>query len=291
LGEVIAPERQELDLASAAQIEHSLDCLSPELIVNCAAYTAVDRAQEEAELAFAVNARAPEIMARWAAGRIVPIVHFSTDYVFDGSGTRPWTELDQPRPLSVYGCSKLEGEKGVRRSGAPHLVLRTSWVYGAAGKNFLCNIAGLALARRELRVVADQIGAPTSAALVAAFAAELIEQHSANLAAGFAKADGLCHLATTGLTSWHGFASAIVDGLRCRGVPLACQSLLAIATTEYPAQAVRPLNSRLSLERLSTTYGLVPPHWHAALDTELDKYVQSHKSAASLNESCDGELG
>ncbi|HEY5126101.1 MAG TPA: dTDP-4-dehydrorhamnose reductase [Bradyrhizobium sp.] len=273
LGEVIAPGRADFDLALPESLPSGLDRIRPDLIVNCAAYTAVDLAEDEVDVAFTVNAKAPATMSAWAAARAAPMLHISTDYVFDGSGTRAWSEVDPTRPLSVYGRSKLEGENAVRNSGAPHLVVRTSWVYAATGKNFLRTIVGLALARPELRIVADQMGAPTSAETIAGLLTELIERHRADLPAGFGRADGLCHLTAQGTTSWHGFASAVVDGLRCRGLAPACRMIAAIGTVEYPTRAVRPRNSRLSLERLGAVYGLVPPHWHAGLEAELDKYV------------------
>jgi dTDP-4-dehydrorhamnose reductase len=278
VGDVIAPGRADLDLAAPERIEASLTKIRPELIINSAAYTAVDRAEDETELAFAINAAAPAALAAWAARHATPLLHFSTDYVFDGSGTRPWTEDDAPRPLSAYGCSKLAGEIAVRRSGAPCLIVRTSWVYAAQGTNFLRAIARLAATRPQLRVVADQMGAPTAAETVANLVGRLIEQHRSDLSGAFAKADGLCHLTASGSTSWHGFACAIVDGLRERGVALACQSIVPITSTEYPTKAVRPINSRLSFERLASVYGLTPPLWQAALGPVLDEYVAgSHR--------------
>ena len=162
---MIVTDRRTLDLSQPRSIASVLDRLAPELIINTAAYTAVDQAEDEKELAEIVNAEAPGIMARWAAERRVPLIHFSTDYVFDGSGDRPWREEDQPRPLSAYGASKLAGEEAIRRAGGDSLIVRTSWVYAAKGKNFLRTIARLARERPELRVVDDQIGAPTSTAL------------------------------------------------------------------------------------------------------------------------------
>jgi dTDP-4-dehydrorhamnose reductase len=275
VGDVIAPVRANLDLAAPERIEASLTEISPDLIVNCAAYTAVDRAEDETELAFAINAAAPAALAAWAARHATPLLHFSTDYVFDGSGTRPWMEDDPPRPVSAYGRSKLAGEIAVRQSGAPHLVTRTSWVYAARGTNFLRTIAGLAATRPQLRVVADQIGAPTAAETLAALVGQMIEQHRSDLSGAFAQAEGLCHLTASGSTSWHGFACAVVEGLRERGVALACQSVVPVSSAEYSAKATRPLNSRLSLKRLAAVYGLTPPSWQAALGPVLDAYVAS----------------
>jgi dTDP-4-dehydrorhamnose reductase len=273
LGEVIAPDRNSLDLAVRVQIEDALARFEPELILNCAAYTQVDQAEDELERAHAINAAAPAILAEWAARHSVPLVHFSTDYVFDGSGLRPWTERDEPRPLSAYGRTKLAGESAVSGSGAPHLIVRTSWVYAAQGRNFLRAIAARALEKPELQVVSDQFGAPTSASLIADALAQIIARHRSDLPSGFARAHGVCHVAASGETSWHGFAYAIVEGLRERGVPLACRSIVPVATADYPAKAARPLNSRLSTERLAAVYGLVTPHWRAALVPVLNEYA------------------
>jgi dTDP-4-dehydrorhamnose reductase len=275
MGTLAAPDRVTLNLTAPSSISSALDDLRPELIVNCAAYTAVDRAEDERDEAFSVNAESPAAMAAWASERSVPIIHLSTDYVFDGNGERPWSEDDVPRPWSVYGRSKLQGEEAIRRAGAPHLILRTSWVYAAHGKNFLRTIAAVAVSKPELSVVADQVGAPTSAETIASATAHVIERYGGRLTDAFARAGGVCHLAAQGTTSWHGFASAIVDGLRCRGRTLACRAINAISSSDYPTKARRPHNSRLSLERASEVFGLRTPHWHVALEHELDVLVGS----------------
>ncbi len=217
--EILAPRRKELDLSQPGEIAVALDHFRPELIINPAAYTVVDQAEDEPDLAMLVNAEAPAELARWAARNNAPLIHFSTDYVFDGSGETPWREVDFCRPLSSYGRSKWEGEKAIQVSGASHLIIRTSWVYAAQGTNFLRTMARLAREREELRVVADQFGAPTSAPSIAeAVLAMLARRTSAReLAADFAAAQGLVHLANSGTTSWHGFACAIVDGLKGEG--------------------------------------------------------------------------
>jgi dTDP-4-dehydrorhamnose reductase len=266
---VIAANRDLLDLSRPTAIVGRLDALAPDFIINPAAYTAVDRAEDEHELAHRVNAEAPGAMAQWAAGRGVPLIHFSTDYVFDGSGTRPWREDDPTGPLSVYGASKLAGEEAVRAAGGPHLIVRTSWVYAAQGANFLRTIARLARERTELRIVADQFGAPTSARLIADAVAGIIDGGS--LADRLAVAGGLVHLAAAGETSWHGFATAIVAGLRARGVALAATRIVPIATADFPAKAKRPANSRLDLARLENVFRIGPPAWDAALAAELDR--------------------
>ena len=269
-GTIIAADRTLLDLARSDEIPAALDRMAPDLIINPAAYTAVDRAEDEAALAFRVNGEAPGALARWAAGRAVPLMHFSTDYVFDGSGARPWREDDPTGPLSVYGASKLAGEDAVRAAGPPHLVIRTSWVYAAQGANFLRTIARLARERAELRIVADQFGAPTSAALIADAVSRIVATNGAALAERFAAAGGLVHMTASGETNWHGFATAIVDGLKARGVALAATRVTPIATADYPTKARRPANSRLDLTRLRHAFGVTTPPWDDALKPELD---------------------
>ena len=268
---IIAADRAALDLSRPAELPTKLDALAPDLIVNPAAYTAVDRAEDEVALAFRVNAEAPEVLARWAADHAVPLIHFSTDYVFGGQGERPWLETDPPHALSTYGASKLAGENAIRRIAGPHLIIRTSWVYAAQGANFLRTIARLAREREELRIVADQFGAPTSAAIIAEAVSLILAR--TNLAAAFSDAGGLVHLAASGSTSWHGFATAIVEGLRGRGVPLAVQRVVPIATNDYPTKATRPYNSRLDLSRLASAFAVVPPSWAVGLESELARFV------------------
>lgn len=269
---VISADRAALDLTKPRQMALRLDELAPDMIVNPAAFTAVDRAEEERDLAFLVNATAPGILARWAARRGVPLIHFSTDYVFDGRGSRPWQETDDAGPLCVYGASKLAGEIAIQRAGGPHLIIRTSWVYASQGGNFLRTIMRLAEEREELRIVADQVGAPTSAAIIADAVAAMVSR-TTDLSRDFAEAGGLVHLAASDVTSWHGFATAIVAGLRARGVPLSVERIVPIASAEYPTMASRPLNSRFDLSRLSQSFGIVPPSWIVGLNDELDRVV------------------
>ena len=268
---VVAAPRAVLDLAQTETIASGLDQIAPDLIINPAAYTAVDRAEDERELAYRINGEAPGNIATWAASRGVPLIHLSTDYVYDGSGERPWREDDATRPLSVYGASKLAGEDAIRAANGPHLIVRTSWVYAARGTNFLRTIARLAAERPELRIVADQIGAPTSAQVIADGIATIVTKHTSDLPRQFAAANGLVHLATSGETSWHGFASAIVDGLKARGLPLKAQAIVPIRTEDYPTKAKRPQNSRFDLSRLRNLFGISPPPWNEALDRELDR--------------------
>ncbi|MBW7961795.1 dTDP-4-dehydrorhamnose reductase [Bradyrhizobium sp. BR 10261] len=271
---VLTPGRDAFDLSRPETLSARLDALAPDLIINPAAYTAVDKAEDEAALAFVINGDAPAAMARWAAARGVPMVHISTDYVFDGSGDRAWREDDPTGPLSVYGRSKLAGESAVRSAGGPHLVVRTAWVYAAKGANFMRTMIRLASERDSLRVVSDQWGTPTTARTIASVLVEILARREADLSDVFARANGLIHLTNSGSTSWHGFASAIVEGLRTRGVPLKAAEVLPIATKDYPTKATRPANSRLDLTRLNEAYGLVPPAWERALAEELDAHLE-----------------
>jgi dTDP-4-dehydrorhamnose reductase len=271
MGEVLAADRSILDLGRPEAIAAILDHLGPSIIVNPAAYTAVDKAEDEPALAMAVNARAPGAMARWAAARAVPLIHFSTDYVFGGAGEPPWREDDAPEPLCVYGATKLAGEGEIRAAGGSFLILRTSWVYAARGNNFPRTIARLARERKELRIVADQVGAPTSAGLLADAVAGIIAGGPDHLRQCCAQAGGLVHLTASGETSWHGFACAVVDGLRERGCDLAVERLIPIPSEEYPTRAKRPHNSRLDLGRWRAVFAQPPLPWQAALAPVLDE--------------------
>ena len=276
---VLAADRSVLDLAAPQTIAGTLDRLAPDIVFNPAAYTAVDKAEDEPELAMRVNAEAPGVMARWAAARDVPLVHFSTDYVFDGSGERAWREDDAPQPLSVYGATKLAGENEIRAARGTFLIVRTSWVYAAEGKNFLRTIARLARERSELRIVADQIGAPTSAALIGDVVAGMLSEGMETLRGFCAHAGGLVHLAASGETSWYGFACTIVEGLKARGVTLAVERIVPIATDDYPTKARRPRNSRLDLARMQAIFGIAPPPWQNALSPELDRLARELTTA------------
>lgn len=280
-GTVLEADRQTLDLSRTGAISGVLDRLAPDLIVNPAAYTAVDRAEDERELAYRINADAVAQIAAWSAGRRVPLVHFSTDYVFDGSGERPWHEDDPTNPLSVYGASKLAGETAIRAAGGPHLIVRTSWVYAARGTNFLRTIAKLAQTRKELRIVADQIGAPTSARAIADVVCAIIRGNSADLPRAFARCSGIVHVACAGETSWHGFATDIVRGLQQRDVRLEVENVVPIGTSDYPTKAARPKNSRLDLTRLRDVFGVTTPHWRDALATELDELARELAAATT----------
>jgi dTDP-4-dehydrorhamnose reductase len=268
-GSVLAPKRDAFDLSRPETLTRALDAARPELIVNPAAYTAVDRAEDERELVFRVNAEAPAVMAKWAARHGVAMVHFSTDYVFDGSGMAPWREDSEPNPLSVYGASKLAGDEAVIAVAPVQLIVRTSWVYAATGANFLNTIIRLAKEREELGVVADQIGAPTSARVIAEAVSEVVRAVEPDIGEGLRRRGGILNLACTGETSWHGFAGAIVDEARARSMALKCERIVPIRTEELPNRAKRPANSRLSTQRIAEVFGIVPPPWRDALAREL----------------------
>lgn len=268
-------DRADLDLSKPDTIPAILDKIAPDLIINAAAYTAVDRSEEEPALAHRVNAEAPGAMAQWCASHDVPLIHFSTDYVFDGHGTRPWSEDDSSRPLSVYGASKLAGEERVRAAGGCSLIIRTSWIYAASGANFLRKIAELATAREELRVVVDQIGAPTSAALIADSLRHMLASGLPAFRKGANEAHGLVHLAASGEASWYDFATRIVEGLKSRGIRLVTERVVPVRTEDYPFRAPRPLNSRFNLGRLRAVFGITPPHWQEGLHPELDKLARA----------------
>ncbi len=267
LGEVIAADRSRLDLADSAVIRRSVDAIAPDLIVNPAAYTAVDKAESEPELAHVINAVAPGELAQAAATRGIPLVHFSTDYVYDGRKPGAYTEADAPNPLGVYGATKLAGEQAVQRAGASHLILRTSWVYGLRGRNFLLTMQRLARERDTLAVVDDQFGAPTWSRLIAEATALAIARWLDRPDPG-AKS-GIYHLSCGGRTSWHGFTAAILAHLAGSEAKLA--RLTAIPTSGYPAPAARPANSQLDCGKLAATFGVRLPDWKTALALCLDK--------------------
>ncbi|MFF5864213.1 dTDP-4-dehydrorhamnose reductase [Pseudomonas sp. NPDC012596] len=259
LGELHLLGRQHLDMALPEALREPLRKLAPGLIINAAAYTAVDQAESEPDTAFAINAEAPRVLAEEALRLGAPLIHYSTDYVFDGAKAAPYTEKDVPNPLGVYGRSKLAGEQAIAAVGGDHLILRTSWVYSLYGRNFLLTMQRLLQEKPQLRVVDDQVGAPTWAATIAASTRALVERWQA----GEAGAWGTYHLTAQGETSWYGFAQAIGEQLKARGLP--CAELLPIASSEYPTPARRPLNSRLDCSRLAGEWGIQLPHWQQAL--------------------------
>jgi dTDP-4-dehydrorhamnose reductase len=272
LGEVVAPHRGtaglHVDFSQPEALADTVEAVAPDVIVNAAAYTAVDRAESEPALAEAVNARAPAVLARAAAARGLWLVHYSTDYVFDGSGDAPRDEDAPANPLSVYGRTKLGGEQGIAASGCRHLVLRTSWVYGARGGNFAKTMLKLAATRERLKVVDDQIGAPTGADLLADVTAHMIAAVLREPALA-----GLYHVAPSGQTSWHDYAAFVFDEARRRGARLALvpDGLQRIPAREYPTPAARPLNSRLDTRRVRERFGLHLPPWQAGVARLLDE--------------------
>ena len=259
LGELIVLGRDELDLSQPEHIREHVRAHKPDLIINAAAHTAVDKAESEPELAFAINATAPGVFAEEAAALGIPLIHYSTDYVFDGTKPAPYTEDDTPNPLGVYGQSKLAGERAIAATGAQHLILRTSWVYSAHGKNFLLTMQRLLQERPELGVVADQIGAPTWAGTIARSTRALIERWRT----GQAGAWGVYHLTAQGETSWFGFTQAIAEPLIAADKP--CAALKPIPASAYPTPAARPQNSRLDCSRLGREWGVTQPDWRTAL--------------------------
>ncbi|MBK4997442.1 dTDP-4-dehydrorhamnose reductase [Pseudomonas sp. S37] len=259
LGELHVLGHQQLDLAAPERLRTTLRQLAPKLIINAAAYTAVDQAEQEPERAFAINADGPRLLAEEAARLDAPLIHFSTDYVFDGNKPTPYTENDVPNPLSIYGQSKLAGERAIAAVAGKHLILRTSWVYSQYGRNFLLTMQRLLQEKPQLRVVDDQIGAPTWATTLATSTRTLIERWQS----GEAGAWGTYHLTAQGATSWFGFAQAIGEHLKARGQP--CAELLPIPSCEYPTPARRPLNSRLDCSRLAHEWQISLPHWQQAL--------------------------
>ena len=259
LGELIVLGREQLDLAQPDQIRRQVQNLRPDLIINAAAHTAVDLAESEPQAAFAINAIAPGILAEEALALDIPLIHYSTDYVFDGLKAGPYNEDDTPNPLGVYGKSKLAGEQAIKDVQGKHLILRTSWVYSNHGRNFLLTMQRLLQEKPELRVVADQIGAPTWAGTLANSTLALIEHWQAREVANW----GIYHLTAQGETSWFGFAQAIGEALRQQGKP--CAALFPIPSSDYPTPAARPLNSRLDCSRLQRDWGVSQPDWQTAL--------------------------
>lgn len=257
---LVAPDRDALNLANPDNIRSTVRDCRPTLIINAAAYTAVDRAENEADLAMAVNGVAPGILAEEAKQLNATLVHYSTDYVFDGSKSGAYTESDIPNPLSVYGKTKLAGEQAVRAVGAAHYILRTSWVYAAEGANFVNTILRLARERPELRIVDDQTGAPTWARAIAVMTLQMLNAGRDNAN----PQHGLYHLTASGAVTWCGFARAILDEAQkiSGAVP---PKLTPITTADYPLPARRPANSRLDTTRLTSTFGITPAPWQTML--------------------------
>ena len=271
--EVLARERGELDLADPASIREGVRAARPDVIVNCAAYTAVDRAETDREAARAVNAVGPGVVAEEARRCGALLVHFSTDYVYDGSKPAPYVEADAVNPLSVYGATKLDGERAVGAAGAAHLILRTRWVYGPRGRNFLFTLLRLGRERPELRVVDDQKGAPTSSRALARGVREILDRGgdmdeiSREEVDRVSAASGIYHATAAGATTWFGFAQAIFEEMtRQRRLDFAAPRLVPIATRDYPTPARRPANSVLSNARLQAAFGVAIADWRSGLE-------------------------
>ncbi|MEO3712141.1 dTDP-4-dehydrorhamnose reductase [Roseateles flavus] len=271
LGEVLAPGRaQGADLAEPERLEALARALAPDAIVNAAAYTAVDKAESEPALARLVNTESVARLARVARERQALLLHYSTDYVFDGSGDRPRDESAATGPLSVYGQTKLEGEQAIQASGCTHLILRTSWVHAARGGNFAKTMVKLAREREQLRVIADQIGAPTGAELLADLSVQALRATLADPGR-----QGLYHATAGGETSWHGYARLVLEQAQALGQVLKVrpQDVEAIPTTAYPTPARRPLNSRLDCRKLCAQFGLRQPPWQDGVRRMLDEVL------------------
>lgn len=293
LGEVIAvgrnsatPSRVDfplsMDLTKPDSIRKVVRDVEPQLIVNAAAYTAVDKCEEETEVAMRVNGTAPGVLAEEAKRINCGLVHYSTDYVFDGSGTRPWSEEDVPAPINVYGQSKLAGEDAIRASGVSHLLFRVSWVHGVHGANFVKTMLRLAAERRELSIINDQVGAPTSARVIADLTSQVLAQTHRDLAGDWKERGGTIHLTCQGETNWHEYASEIFRQARERGLSLAIQNVKPIPSSDYPVPATRPLNSRMSCQRFAERFGLTPPTWQTALWHVMEELIRLNPADQAL---------
>ncbi|MDF5725625.1 MAG: dTDP-4-dehydrorhamnose reductase [Rhizonema sp. PD37] len=281
LGEVITAGREvsspglHMDLAQPDTIRHVIREVQPDLIVNPAAYTAVDKAETEPDLAMAVNGTAPGVIAEEAKLIGAGIIHYSTDYVFNGTQAKPYTEEDEPDPQNIYGKTKLAGEKAIQAVNVPHLIVRTSWVYGLRGKNFLLTMLKLAREREELKVVDDQVGAPTWSRMIAESTANILSQGTEDLVGFLSSNSGIYHLTATGQTSWYGFAKAIFEydpNLSQQKL----KNLVAIPTDQYPTPAKRPAYSSLDTHKITSTFGFYLQYWQSNLElclTEIPEKI------------------
>ena len=274
LGDLIALDFDSTDFSAdfsrPETLAETIQAIRPQIIVNSAAHTAVDKAESEPDLARTINATAPGVLAREAASRGAWLLHYSTDYVFDGSGNKPWVEDSPTGPLSVYGRTKLEGEQAIRASGCRHLILRTSWVYAARGGNFAKTMLRLAKERDQLSVIDDQIGAPTGAELLADLSA-----HALRCALQRPEVAGTYHAVAAGETSWHGYASHVIDFARRAGQPINVEraAISAVPTSAFPTPAKRPGNSRMATDKLRGTFGVTLPDWRVGVDRMLTEVL------------------
>ena len=275
LGDLVAldADSQNLcgDFTNPEGIAQTVRAVAPDIIVNAAAHTAVDQAESEPELARTINALASGVLAQEAKRSGAWLIHYSTDYVFDGSGDKPWQETNPTGPLSVYGKTKMEGEEAIRATGCQHLIFRTSWVYAARGGNFAKTMLRLAQERDFLSVINDQIGAPTGADLLADISAHAIRTALCNPDVG-----GLYHLVAGGETSWHGYASFIIDFARQDGIEIKVtpEAIQPVPTSAFPLPAPRPKNSRLDIQKLKNTFGLNLPHWQSGVARMLTEILE-----------------
>jgi len=272
LGDVLSLERGSTlacgDLTQPRALVEGLQKYRPDVVVNAAAYTAVDQAESDADLAHVINASAPAALAQMCQALGALFVHYSTDYVFDGAGDAPWTESSVPAPLNVYGQSKWAGEQAIVASGCNHLIFRTSWVYAARGGNFAKTMLRLAKERETLRVIDDQFGAPTGADLIAD-----VTSHAIKAVKAEPKKQGLYHLAASGVTTWHGYAVHVIERARSQRLELdwRVKQIEAVDSAAFITAATRPLNSRLDTQRLQQAFGLSLPPWQAGVDRMLDE--------------------
>jgi len=274
LGEVIALNSESseycADFTNLAGLAQTVRSIAPDIIVNAAAHTAVDKAESEPELVRTINALATGVLAQEAKRSNAWLIHYSTDYVFDGNGQKPWLETDATAPLNVYGATKLEGEQLIRQSSCKHLLFRTSWVYGARGGNFAKTMLKLARERDSLNVINDQIGAPTGADLLADITA-----HAIRTAQSRPEVAGLYNLVAAGETSWHGYASFVIEHARRMGIAIKVpnDAIKPVPTSAFPTPARRPLNSRLDTAKLQHTFALHLPHWQAGVERMLTEVL------------------
>ena len=281
-GTVIPADLPDFDFLNPQAIRRFVTDCKPHWIVNPAAYTAVDKSEDEPELAYAINAEAPRVLGEVAAELGIPVIHFSTDYVYNGSGTKPWVETDEPGPLGVYGSSKLAGDRALADSGAAHLIFRTSWVYGTRGKNFLLTILRLAQEKQELRIVDDQYGAPTWSRDLARLVTHVmgeISRRSMETGASAAETlranQGVCHAVNSGETTWYGFALEFVRLAASTRPDLQFARLVPVSSSEYPTPARRPANSRLDCTRLRQVFNFTMPPWQQSAAAVISEILDS----------------
>jgi dTDP-4-dehydrorhamnose reductase len=275
LGELVALDRSQADFSKPESLRKIIAEIKPNWIVNAAAYTAVDKAESEQELAHTINAKAAQVLAEEASKLDAWLIHYSTDYVYDGRKSNAYNESDEVNPLSVYGASKLAGEKAIQKSNCNYLIFRTSWVFAAKGNNFAKSMMRLASERDELKIVADQFGAPTSAELIADVSALCMQQLIINEQRFSLNGVGIYHLVASGEASWHSFAQYVINKAEHSGVVLKAtsQKIMPITTDEYPLPAKRPCNSRLCTNKLTEVFSIKLPHWSVYVDRMLEEII------------------